>query len=153
LIGSTGFLILVARLLFRRQGSSRPSLLDCLTTLTGYAVLLGTVGGFGSVFNFLATPLIRQYNRLSIFIAFFAFAAVALLLDGIAARHVRSAGAKLLFSALLGGLLVVGILDQTAPSLLPIYRAVKQEYRNDAEFVSRMEAELPSGACVFQLPC
>ena len=64
-----------------------PGPVDGLVTLNLAALLLATTGGLGAVFGFAVSPLIRCYNRMSIFIAFFALAAVALGL----ARVVRSA--------------------------------------------------------------
>jgi phosphoglycerol transferase len=47
--------------------------------------------------------------------------------------------------------LVLGILDQTSPSA-GSYEQYEVEYRADAEFVSRIEACVPAGTMIFQLP-
>src|SRR5262249_41011799 len=79
-----GFLILVLRLLTRRgakadeggAGAKEDRLLDSVMMINIFAVLLGTVGGFGSLFNHLFTPQFRCYNRISIFIAFLSIIAI-----------------------------------------------------------------------------
>src|SRR3954451_4410566 len=49
-------------------------------------------------------------------------------------------------------LLVFGILDQTTPRMVPSYAAISSEMASDDAFVKRIEAALPAGAMVFQLP-
>ena len=149
-IGGLGFLALVGGL-FRRKRSESPGLVDGLVTLNLAAFLLATTGGFGAVFGFAVSPLIRCYNRMSIFLAFFALAAVALGL----ARLVRSArpGAQRLAVHFgLAALLVAGVLDQTTPGFVPKYEEVKRQFAGEAEFVGRVESALPPGSMVFQLP-
>jgi phosphoglycerol transferase len=48
--------------------------------------------------------------------------------------------------------LIAGILDQTTPAYVPNHAATKAEYLSDEEFVNRVEASLPAGAMIFQLP-
>ena len=74
IICSVGFLLLLWQLLRRPRLplSERQSLFECLAVANLAAILLGTMGGLGSVFNLLVTAWIRSYNRISIFIAFFA---------------------------------------------------------------------------------
>jgi len=44
-----------------------------LASLALFAVLLGTLGGVGSLIGHLVTPQVRAYNRISIYIAFLMF--------------------------------------------------------------------------------
>src|ERR1044072_6089056 len=78
LIGTIGFLALLAVLFFRRRDNA---LLAELSILNLFAVLLGTIGGLGSLFALFVSPAIRSYNRISVFIAFFALLAVAVGAD------------------------------------------------------------------------
>ena len=84
LLGSAGFLFLLIHLLRRRQGP--PSALDVLAVANLGAILIGTIGGMGLLFSLLVTSWIRAYNRVSVFIAFFAFAGASLALDPIVRR-------------------------------------------------------------------
>src|SRR5262245_16456975 len=93
LIGGIGFLTLIGWLLYRRsfkshEDSNQTSVLfDHLSLLNITAVLVATIGGFGSIFNNLVSPQIRGYNRMSVYIAFFSLFTVALLLDSIRRKY------------------------------------------------------------------
>ena len=82
-----GFLWLVGRFFWRRREND-DRIEDALAYLTVAAVALGTIGGLGASFNFYVTPMIRCYNRLSIYIAFFALAGLFLMYT--AARRVAT---------------------------------------------------------------
>jgi len=151
-IAGLGFLYLLGSLLWTRKPRE---LVRALAMLTFSALLLGTVGGFGTIFNFVVTAQIRCYNRISIFIAFFSLFAVALLLDDLAPaleRWLGRAGGRSLWHALLVLALILGLLDQTIPQFVPPYQKLKAEYLNDANFVAEVERSLPPGAMIFQLP-
>jgi hypothetical protein len=87
LVGSCGFLILIARLFWRRRPHGDTELLDGLSMLNLFAILLATIGGFGACFSFYICPLIRAYNRISVYIAFFALVTVVWLLHRIYQRY------------------------------------------------------------------
>jgi len=151
-VAGTGFLLLVGRLFYRKSGSRRPKLMDKLSTLNIGALLLGTIGGIGSLVAFTGSPWIRAYSRLSIFIGFFALMAVGLLLDKVRRRYAKSAILRIAYYGCLAVLLTAGILDQTASYCVPPYAAVQQRYGADAEFVAAIEASVPPHAMIFQLP-
>jgi phosphoglycerol transferase len=116
------------------------------------AILLGAVGGASTLVAYLVTPDLRAWNRISIFIAFFALVGVALLLERARRRLGATSRGRAAFAALLGAVLVVGALDQTSDRDVPAYGAVQHEYRQDAAFVRAIENALPRGASVFELP-
>src|SRR5262249_14603353 len=90
------------------------------------------------------------FNRISVYIAFFALFALALALNYIQQRYAGSPLRRHLFHGLLTLLLVGGVLDQT-PDPLP-FHANTAAYQEDAAFVHAIEDVLPDGAMVFQLP-
>jgi hypothetical protein len=150
LIGTAGFLFLLSRLFLRRGGHRR--LLDALACLTLAALLLATIGGLGSVFSLVLSPWIRAYNRISIFIALFALLAIGCVLQRLGQywdKTLRRYGA---FMAILVGLVMLGLLDQTNAAMIPDYRKLKQDLACDRAFIERVEALAPRGALVFQLP-
>jgi phosphoglycerol transferase len=151
LTGSLGFLYLLGRFLWHRRDKIERTA-DALAYLNIVAVLLGTVGGLGSCFNLYVTPMIRCYNRLSVFIAFFALAGLFLLLQRLAGHYDRNVWTRFVRNAGLLVLLVLGILDQTSPQHTPAYAKAKREYQSDEDFGRRMEAALPPGAIVYQMP-
>jgi phosphoglycerol transferase len=150
-VASIGFLFLVGRYLYRRPLSTQAVPIDCLSLLTLAAVLLGTIGGFGALFGLLF-PWVRAYNRISIYIGFFALFAVAGLI-GWAYRlcdkrpYLRRAMAGLLL-VLLG----VGVLDEVPRYDTLIDPASPTTFAADQAFVQEIEATLPAGAMVFQVP-
>jgi hypothetical protein len=151
-VGDLGFIFLLGWLFCSPQGWADAELFDALAVLTLSAVLLGTVGGVGAIFNFLVSPEMRAYNRISVYIAFFALFAAALLLD--AGKQWMGGGkiATYLWPGLLGVILCLGILDQTIPSFAWDYARAKSRYEIEQDFVTRIEASVPSGAMIFQLP-
>ncbi len=155
IVGTVGFLALLGWPLvywaWRARPKARPpggeSVWPQLASLSLAAVLIGTMGGFGPLFALLVSPQIRAYNRISVFIAFFAFAAVALLLDR--ALKGRAPWVALLACA---AVLAVGAADQTSREYVPDYKGITRRQEAMADFVGVAERRLPAGAMVFQLP-
>jgi hypothetical protein len=148
-VATLGFLWLVGVAVAAAAGAGRRYRLGLhagLAVLTVVAVLIATTGGF-STFLAVVWPQIRAWNRLSVFIAFFSLAAVALLL-GQVERRVRGP----VFAALLAGVLAVGVYDQTTKAYVPAYDAMEAAWRADDAFFSRLDDQLPSGAMVVQVP-
>jgi hypothetical protein len=123
-----------------------------LGTVTIIAFLIGTTGGISSLIAWLISPQIRSWDRISIFISFFALAAVGLLLDALRERVCLRTGRPVLGEALLVGVLLIGLYDQTNEAFVPDYETVQNEYKSDALFVGAIDRELPPRAAVFQLP-
>ena len=115
------------------------------------ALLFAWAGGL-AVFVATLEPQIRSWNRLSVFIGFFALLAVGLVLDRLLGwLRPRRAGA-VIGAVVVFAVLTLGALDQTSPTYVPPYDALSASYRSDGDFVSTLEDRLPSGAMVFQLP-
>jgi phosphoglycerol transferase len=147
LAGSLGFLALLLRLL---QPPSRTDHLWLpLSRLTLFALLLGTLGGFGLLVA-AAVPQIRAYNRISLMIGFFALFAVALLLDACRQRWAQTPWRKRGYLGLLALVMIGGVLDQSPPGLVRAH--VAETFREDAQFVQALEGELPPGSAVYQMP-
>jgi phosphoglycerol transferase len=164
ILGSLGFLAAIAALLLgwphdrrgRPEGSpdgepAQSASLKWLGMLTVAGVLLGTVAGFGAVFAGAVTPQIRTYNRISVFIALFAFVTLGLLAD----RLLRScAGSRwrVIAAVAIACVTVLGVLDQTPPDLQAAPRAAQAEYAAAGVFGAEVQAAVPAGSAVFQLP-
>jgi phosphoglycerol transferase len=131
-----------------------------LAMVTIIAFLIGMNGGISSLLAWLVSPQIRSWDRISIFISFFALAAVALLLDAFQERvRLRAGRRQVLADALLVGVLLVGLYDlggtqsnESNDKFVPNYEAAQNEYTSDALFVEAIDRELPPRAEVFQLP-
>jgi hypothetical protein len=143
-VAVAGFLVLLGRLLVARGG---PTLLGGLAVLNVAAVVLGSSGGLGGLFNYLVFPQIRCYNRVCIFIAFWSLLAVGLLVDRWAGRR------RPVFGWIIALVLMVfGVWDVTNERQAPRHSKLKADAAAWAAFVHRMEDALPPGGMVFQLP-
>ncbi len=157
-IGSIGFLTLLGWLLarglsaLRKEGKMSEQLLSHLSVLNISAVLLGTIGGFSAIFALIASPQIRAYNRISVYVSFFALFAIVVLLERARQIYFHRRRLRVVFSVLAVVLTILGILDQSCKRFVPNYVAVRPEYRNDVDFIRRVEAEVSPGAMIFQLP-
>jgi phosphoglycerol transferase len=164
LIGSGGFLFLIGFLfIYRRTHSSGastsahesrslPSLLDNLSVLNGWAVLVATIGGFGALFAYLVSPQIRSYNRMSAYIAFFSFFTVALILDVLSKKYFHTRLKRGLFYASLTLLTFFGLLDQTPKVPAIDYAWTTKAYRHDQEYFRQIDSMMPDKAMIFQFP-
>jgi phosphoglycerol transferase len=148
-IGTVGFLALLALLLDRRRANP---LLSDLSVLNIFAVLLGTVGGISSLFAVLVSAGLRSYNRISVFIAFFSLFAIAIAMDQIYRRWIKTRPAQIAFYIAAGVVLLAGVLDQTTRHYAPEYATIKAEFLTDEQFVQQVEASVPSRGMIFQLP-
>jgi phosphoglycerol transferase len=149
--GSIGLLVLIGAAVKRLiSPSGEVSTLDKLSFLALAAIALGTVGGVGSIVDWTLTPLIRGYNRISVFIAFFSIAALLLTIQALI-RFARVSRAK---SDLIAGPAAVAVAlcalwDQTTPF---DQKRLQATFESDREFVQRVEAALPARTAVYQLP-
>jgi phosphoglycerol transferase len=147
LVGDAGFLALIGSVLSRRRPEgSLGEPMRALSTLNLMAVLLGTIGGFGSLIALLITPQIRTYCRVGVLIGFFAIFAVVLLLERLRERRPRLAGAAL------PAVLMIGLLDQATTFTTRPYATTKKKYASDANLVHRIYAAVAPGAAIFELP-
>jgi hypothetical protein len=116
---------------------------------TGWVLAFASVGGVTNFFAFFTgLALFRASNRFSVFIS----AAVLLFLVARLSRWGRAwpAGWRRLGAV---GLVVFGLADQLPrPMAAERREAMARMARNDVEFGRRLEAALPAGAMVFQLP-
>ncbi len=152
MIGDIGFVFLLGWMVCSPRGWTEGDILSGLAVLIFAALLLGTVGGIGSVFNFLIYPQIRAYNRISIYIAFFSLFSVALLLDALKRWIGNATMGTYLWYGLLGAVLCLGILDQTSPSFAKDYAGLKDRYQREQQFISRIKTSIAKGAMIFELP-
>lgn len=151
LFGSLGLILLGANGFVRMaRGGGAATMRERLALLAGAAILLGTVGGLGAIFALTISPLIRSYNRISIFIGLFSIAALMLWLDAKTAPARAVTGARRIVQLLLAsGIAIAGLWDQTSRF---DQGAVLASFQSDREFVNRFEQALPTGTMVYQLP-
>ena len=152
IIGMIGFIILMI-CLFTKKDSALNKRLGYLSELNITMVLMGTIGGIGAMFSFFISPMLRGYNRISIFIEYACILAVALLADKLVnvlkARINNKKEKKVKYNILLYGMTVVfgcicvfSIWEGCPALVTPAYDTIEAEYTSDKEFVEAIEDEL-----------
>ncbi len=116
------------------------------------ALVVGTAGGLSSLIEVTLTPDIRAWNRISVVIAFLSLLAAAVLLDALTARLGSRRHGRPLAVVMLTAVLLFGVLEQTSGLAPSGYVATEAQWRSDGRFVATLQARLPVGATVFQLP-
>jgi hypothetical protein len=155
LVGTLGFLWLGVALGLRCMGATRGGrdLRASHAALAGgLAFLIGTVGGLATLFAYTVNPQLHAPDRIVVFIAFFALFGAALGLDELRGRLAGSPRRRWGFTAALALVLLLGVLYQTSPNMVPTYKATAARYESDGRFVRAIEAQLPGAASIFQLP-
>ena len=116
--------------------------------LTLVLVMVGTLGGFGSIFNLFVSPVIRCYNRVAPALAFLALIPVGSLLDA-ACRGRAAARATALLAAVLG----FGLVEQNTAEPLRAAAAAHRAERDRVEaFVRDVERDTTPADTVLMLP-
>lgn len=151
LVGSLGLLgviasALVAGVARRPPEDARAARLGSLALI---ALLVASTAGAGYLLGALGFTEIRGWNRMTVFVGFFALAGAAVLLDDWFTRSRAPAPVVTCLAALIG---LLGVWDQT-PAIGPdARRRVAVEWASDEAFVGGIEERLGPGAAVFQLP-
>ncbi len=149
LVASVGTVLLLGVVLLRRHA---PPLIDALAVLNIFGILLGTTSGLGMLFSLLVTPQIRCQNRVSVYLAFFSLACVALLLQSMWDRVLTTGRGEHLKRGLLVGLVCAALWEQHPQRCRYDFPGVRQDWERDADFVKSIEAAAPAGAMILQLP-
>ncbi|TET54037.1 MAG: hypothetical protein E3J54_02930 [Actinobacteria bacterium] len=158
IIGALGLIFLLARLFLVRsqkketEKASSDNTLSALSLLNLSAILLATIGGFSSFFALVVSQQIRAYNRISIFIAFFALFAAVIIIDKFLLTQAKKRFFQPLSYFFLLTILLVGILDQTTGNFIPRYEFLKKEISSQSRFVKEIEKKVPNNAMILQLP-
>jgi phosphoglycerol transferase len=153
IVGTVGFFVGLAAVglaaLGRPMLAQAPMPLAALGFLMIVGVLWASVGGFSFLLSLAGLTLYRTWNRMSLWIALFALLAVGAVLQRVLDRLAHRWVATLI----LGGILVVGLLDQVPAKIRSFDpERLAREWHADAAFFGQVEAALPPGAMVYQAP-
>jgi hypothetical protein len=154
--------IFVSPMLGRRNASDEGgfwSVQRRLAMLGVFGFLVGTVGGFSTLFALLITDSIRGWNRIAIFLSMFALASVGLLFDrtvgwvrhrpGLQRHRWLPAAATAAAAVLVVG---VGLFDQVPPVQLAQFTADASTWNSDQRYVDQIQAQVAPNTMIFQLP-
>lgn len=164
-VGTIGLLIiLIAALraaLGRAPTTPRSRLVRDSGLLATLAFLVGTVGGGGALIAYLLSPQVRGWDRITVFISFFALigaaAGISWLL-GWLRRDTRPAWLRSGRRPQIAGVVLVILIgwftvwDQTSPALEPDYTATADTWRTMSRFVGQIEQTVPKNSEILQLP-
>ncbi|MBA3536877.1 MAG: sugar translocase [Tatlockia sp.] len=152
LIASLGFITLGFCIFFAALGKHIDIRLGLLSILVLSFILISTVGGLNVFFALYISPLIRGWNRISIFISFASFTALFLVLQESKQMKALYEKNKLIFYSIPLIILGIGLLDQTPTTLTPETTLSQNFFNEDREFISKIESLLPTGSAIYQLP-
>ena len=164
-VGSLGFLLLVAVSLISpflypktidtvplNKTSSAQLRFQVLAALALGLVLMGSMGGFSSLFAMLVSSSIRAWNRVSIFIAFISVVAFAMATDLLIQKCPKHTAMKIAGIALAFAILVLGILDQTVKPCHSCLLMNQELAKSDKAFMQSIETSIPKNSAIYQLP-
>jgi phosphoglycerol transferase len=123
-----------------------------LAALSLCLVLIGTIGGFSSLFAMLISTSIRSWNRVSIFIGFLSLLALLMAIDSLALKYFKTISAKIAAVGIAIVILVFGILDQTVKPCHACLAANSALFSSDKAFIQSIEKSLPENSAIYQLP-
>ena len=160
--GATGLLLslLVAAGLVMRpargvRAGPRRTRVAQLGILNVAAILIAVPTGFSAVLAAAGITQVRTWQRMQIFIAFFAFAALGLAVEALLSRpwaRSRTATMPWAIPAVAGIALVLAFLDQVPTVIVPAYASNRTAFTGDRAFVQEIENRLDHGDAVFELP-
>lgn len=155
LVGAAALLAMLASLLVApvRARAAADDVRPLLVGLTFVFVVIGITGGLSWTFTIVGFTQIRAWNRLSIFIEFFALVWLGLTIGPRVRRIVtaRPSRRPAMFG-LAALVLVAGLADQGSMDGKPDPADWNASFRSDRDFFHAVEAALPAGSMVYELP-
>lgn len=138
-----GFLGLILYLFLNKTYKKQIVLL--LSELNIFSVLLATMGGFGVLFNYYFIPIIRAYNRISIYIAYMSILAFCIFID----KYFKKK--NFIFYIVFTVIFIFSLYDQILNNTTYNEDKIKK-YALDKEFIESIEKIMPKNSSVYQFP-
>lgn len=162
ILGTIGFAgVLYAALTRRRGGEPTPetppwdraALRDSAVVNTLLALAFGTIGGFSVILALVGFGQVRVWNRILLFVAFFAMVEVASRSEQLVRRMAnrRPVVGPAALGCLAAVVLAFGLWDGIPPPR-ESYDAIESRHASDRAFVAAIEGAMPEGAAIFQVP-
>lgn len=161
-LSGTGFIYSIIKLFPScKAQDAKTKLARACGLCNAFIVLLGMKGGISSIIAAAVTTGIRNYNRICVYLAVFSLIAFAVLLEKILARIQTAAGTVRRRAAygVLSLAMVIGILLSVSVSHvyydvfdIASYELRKAEHDAWHDYIGRVEAEVPEGGMIFELP-
>ncbi len=141
-------LIISFFVLFRSVDQSKTSYEQFyLARMSWLLVLVGTIGGLGSILSYIGFEQIRNWQRISIFITFSCIAVSCYVIQFLT-RNLS----KVLQVSVCALLLLLGVLDQVGGSV-PFTKATDtEEFILSKKFLRDIENVMPNASAIYNLP-
>jgi len=147
IVAVAGFAFLLCAGLAGNRVNAR---IRALSIATFAALLLATIGGFSSIISFTFSSTIRSYNRICVYIGYFALLAVAMGIEKVATRWVTTWFSRAILYSSLVTMTWFGVGDQYFGDNK--YAEFKRQYKTFDAFIARIERSLPPNSSIYQLP-
>ena len=151
-VGAVGFVSLLVVALILMCGRQVDPRLAFFSMSAMFLFLFSTIGGFSSLFAMAVSPLLRGWNRVSVFIGFGSIASVFLILQISLKRFFPEAAVKKMLLPVAIGLCALGFWDQTRPPHVSDNDAIRLAFSSDQAFIKGIEGIVPKGSAIYQLP-
>ena len=153
LVGAVGLLCLLAGAFRVLSGGKPDSRLLFFATITLVLFMFATIGGLASIFALLVSPLIRGWNRVSVFIGFASVAAVVIWIDLFCEKYLSSSIIKRVWAVVISiSIVIFAVWEQSSPFCPTCIEEVRTGFKDDKDFVMGIERVLPPGSAIYQLP-
>ena len=155
LVAALGFILAFISILLKLSDYPIDPRILFFSLLTFIYFLFGTIGGLGAFFSIFFTPLIRCWNRISIFINFTSLVLVLLYLEYFSQffskkYHIHTKNfIYLMFSI---SLIIIGLYDQTPAGFYSERVQKNQDYLLDKNFIESIEQNVEPNSPIYQLP-
>ncbi len=118
------------------------------------AFLVATIGGVSAIFALTVTPQIRAWNRMSVFIGFFALLGFVALLSRVDRRVCLRKHGGALSVVIIAFVIGFAAWDQSPArwtNQLDVDE-IKVKYERDDRYLNQVEQRFPEGSMIFQIP-
>jgi phosphoglycerol transferase len=150
----TFLLFVLVRSAAGRSPPGVPPLIRLAAVAAAFAFLIGTAGGISSIVARGITDQIRSWNRISVFIAFFALLAVGWAFPLIVRRLQRRVPERIAVVGLAACLIGLAVSDQAGRARAGQFDQdlIAPQWQSDEAFVEGLEDRLSPGSAILQLP-
>jgi phosphoglycerol transferase len=149
IIGCAGFILLLLMFFVDKKRLEY----DLLSKLNLFLVLLGTIGGFGSIIALLFSAVLRCYNRVSIYIMFICIFALCLFVQEFIKE--RGARKRIVYYIITVLVFIFGIFEQATNTEIDFHLGrigIIANFDADKEYYRTLENMNDKNAMIFQLP-
>jgi len=152
-IAAIGLIIIGFNILRTILGFPLDNRQSLLAIIVYVLFLFSTIGGLGSLFSLLITPLIRSWNRVSVFIAYASLLSLFIQIElSFFGRLKNSKVSKYGFIGICVVILIIGMLDETTEFCEECVAKNNNIYNSDHIFIKGIENIVTPQAAIYQLP-